>query len=253
MRPHRILLACTAAGALAVVPAASAFAGPAGHGHGTLHGHGTHGSGTHGHGHGTHDKLTGPRHAAGRVLAAQSARLNRSLQNVSGDGTMLNPADQAALITALQADMAALSVDVAAIPNAASVAELNAIKHAAVGTVTLAVGQVRTTVDGDALEAQASDDATTLADLAAQVATAEQNGQDMTAAQAALDDAQTQLTTATGDAQAAVSTILAVSPTASRDGFQTALAAADQELAGADTALLAVDADIATVNAALGN
>lgn len=255
MRPTRILLACTAAGAITLVPAAAAFATPAGHGHthGKGHGHGhTHGKG-HGHGKG-HSKLDGARRAADHVVAAQGKRLNRSLANAtSAAATALNPTDRAALVTALQGDLDALSADAAAIPSATTVAELNAIKHAAVGTVTVAVTQVSDTFSADGVEAQAAADTATLSALANQVATAAQNGQDMTAAQAALDDAQTQVATATSDAQSVVTGVLALSPTASHADVDAASNAADLALTDAATALDATTADIATVNDALGN
>jgi hypothetical protein len=259
MRPHRILLAGTAAGAFVLVSATTAaFAAPApNHGHGHGHGHTPSHPAGRGHGNGhvhkTADKLTGPRHAAQQVVTAQSARLKRSLASVTSAATPLNATDQAALATALQAELDALAADAAAIPGASSVAQLNAIKHAAVGTVAVAGTQVGITLAADAVEARVATDTSTLSDLTAQVATAEQNGTDVTAAQAALDDAQTQLATANSDATAAVSGILALSPTASKADLLQAADAAELELTNAHIALDATDSDIATVNTALGN
>ena len=256
MHHDRLLLTCVATGALVLAPAAAASAAPGAHHHGHSHAaaHGT----AHGTSHRTHhvptrDRLAGPRRAARHVLAAQSARLTRSLGSISFDGTSLNADDQAALLDALQADAAALSADLAAVGGATTVAQLNAIKNAAVTTATVAIVQVTTAFDGDAAEAQAADDATTLSALADQVAAAEQNGQDMTAARAALDDAQAQLAIATSDAQAAVSTVLALSPTATHADISTAVTATEQNLTVAQDALTTVGTDIDTVNAALGS
>jgi hypothetical protein len=89
-------------------------------------------------------------------------------------------------------------------------------------------------------------------DLLVQIAIAADMGQPVAGAQAALDDAQTQLTTATSDAQDAIDDLLAVSPTASRSELNNACDAAAQALLDAQDALASADADIATANAALG-
>src|SRR6478672_4864793 len=104
----RILIGCITAGALALAPsdpvaAARHSAHGTAHGHGSTHGarHGsTHGA-THGKSHGTRDRLAGPRNAAGHVLRAQEARLNRMLAAV-GVREAWNADDQAALLAALQ-------------------------------------------------------------------------------------------------------------------------------------------------------
>jgi hypothetical protein len=266
MRPHRILICAATAGALALAPSAPALAAGhthhgAAHAHGSTHGqrqgtgHGrAHASG-HGNAHGknqsTRDRLAGPRGAAGHVVRAQAARLARMLDTIAS-GDTLNADDQAALLAALQADLDALTTDVGAIAEATSVHELNAIKHAAVLTVTIAARQTSVTAGADAAEAQAAQRAATVTDLLVQIAIAADMGQPVAGAQAALDDAQTQLTTATSDAQDAIDDLLAVSPTASRSELNNACDAAAQALLDAQDALASADADIATANAALG-
>ena len=262
MSPHRILIGCATVGALALAPCTPALAtGHTSHGkgHGQASTHGQrHGTGhdrgqasNHGKGH-SRDRLTGPRGAAEHVLHAQAARLARILAAV-GAGDTLNAGDQAALLAALHADLDALTGDVAAIPDATSVQQINAVKHAALLTVTIAGRQVSVTVEADAVEAQAAERAATLTGLSVQVAIAVDTGHPVAGAEAAIEDAQSRLTVATTDAQNAVSAILALSPTASRSDLQGASDAATQALLDAENALATVDADIATANAALGN
>jgi hypothetical protein len=271
MLSSRLLIGCAAVGALVLAPATSAVA--AGHTHagkgqssrhGSTHGrpgtdHGTghaagHGNG-HGKGHGSdrgsRDRLAGPRGAAGHVLKAQAARLTRLLAAV-GAGDSLTVDDQAALVAALQSDLDALTADLAAIPQATDVHQLNAIKHAAVLTVTIGCRQVAVTVEAGALKAQLADRAATLSDLDVQVAIAVDMGQPVPGAEAALEDAHAQLALADADAQDAVDGILALSPTASRADLQAASDAASQALLDAGNALAAVDADIITIDTALG-
>lgn len=260
MRPHRLLISCAAAGALALGPSAAALA--AGHsphgggsGHGTTHGQrhtNGHSSTGHGKAHATHDRLAGPRKAAGNVLKAQTARLARMLATVAAGDTLTGD-DQAALLAALQADREALLTDLGAIQEATNVHQLNAAKHAAVLTVTIAVQQVGIVADADAVLQQAAELAGTLGDLAEQVAMAADMGQPMGAAQAALEDAQGQLAAAAADAQAAIDGILGVSPTASRGDLNDASDAAAQALLDAQSALAAAAADVAVVNAVLAD
>lgn len=259
---NRVLITCATAGALALAPSVPAAA--AGHTHhGPRHGGATHGqrhggthAGAHGskHGkdHGSHDRLSGPRHAAGNVLRAQAARLNRMLA-VFGSGDGLSAANQAALLEALQSDLGALNADLGQIADATNVHELNAVKHAAVLTVTIAVQQVAVTVEADAVEAQLADRGAALGDLAVQVAMAADNGKPVGPAAAALEDAQARLAAAQSEAQDAVGTILGVSPTASRADLNNAVDTAGQALLDAQDALGPIDADIATVNAVLAD
>ena len=260
MRPHRLLICCAAAGALALGPSAAALA--AGHsphgggsGHGTTHGqHHANGHSSTGHGkaHGTHARLAGPRNAAGHVLKAQTARLARMLATVAAGDTLTGD-DQAALLGALQADREALLTDLGAIQEATNVHQLNAAKHAAVLTVTIAVQQVGIVVEADAVRQQADELAGTLSDLAVQVAMAADMGKPVGAAQAAIEDAQGQLAVATGAVQDAIDTILGVSPTASRSDLNDASEAAAQALLDAQNALAAAAADVAVVNAVLAD
>lgn len=267
MRPHRLLISCAAAGALALAPSAAALAaghsphaGGSGHAgtHATHHGTGhaaEHGNGhgnAHGNAHASHDRLRGPRNAAGHVLKAQAARLARMLAAV-GAGDTLTADDQAALLAALQSDLDALTVDLGAVQEATNVHQLNAIKHAAVLTATIGERQVGVVTAADALEQQADGLAGMLGDLSVQVAIAVDQGQSLGEAQAALEDAQGQLAAAAAAAQDAIDTILGVSPTGSRGELNNASDAASQALLDAQNALVAAAADIATVNAALGN
>lgn len=264
MRPHRLLICCAAAGALALAPSAAASAAGhhSGHGTGSGHGstHGQHGSSHrtehpagHGNGHGKdHDRLAGPRNAAGHVLKAQSARLARMLAAVDG-GSTLTEDDQTALLGALQSDLDALTVDLGEVQEAANVHQLNAIKHAAVLTATVAEQQVAIVAEADALKQQADELAGMLGELGVQVAIAVDEGQPMGEAQAALEDAQGQAAAAAAAAQDAIDTILAVSPTGSRGELNEASDAAGQALLDAQNALAAAAADVALLNAALGN
>jgi hypothetical protein len=264
MRSYRIVISVVATGALALASAAPALAAAHGRHGASDHRNGGHRLGTaqsgrpnthgnaHGNAHGSRDRLTGPRGAARHVLSAQAARLTRILEAVDV-ASALNPADQAALLAALQTDLGALAADLDGLPQASSVHELNAVKHDAVRIVTLAARQVSVTLRGDALEAQAADRAATVADLLVQLAMAADTGHPAPGAQAALDDAQAQLDTATSDAKDAVSGILALAPSASRSDMNAACDAADEELLDGQDALAAADADIATANTALGN
>lgn len=260
MRPHRLLISCAAAGALALGPSAAALA--AGHsphgggsGHGTTHGqHHANGHSSTGHGkaHSTHDRLAGPRNAAGHVLKAQTARLARMLAAVAAGDTLTDD-DQAALLGALQADREALLTDLGAIQEASNVHQLNAVKHAAVLTVTIAVQQVGVVIAADALKQQADELAGTLSDLAVQVAMAADMGHPVGAAAAAVEDAQGQVGAAAAAAQNAINTILGVSPTGSRGELNDATDAASQDLLDAQNALAAAAVDIAEATAALAD
>jgi hypothetical protein len=260
MRPHRLLISCAAAGALALGPSAAALAhGHSQHGGGggrlSAHGHthvNKHGA-DHGNGHGRgHDRLAGPRNAAGHALKAQAVRIARMLANITV-GDALTDSDQGDLLAALQSDLAALTADLGAVQEATNVHQLNAIKHAAVLTATIAGRQVGIVAEADAVKQHADELAGTLSDLATQVAIAADMGQPMGAAQAALEDAMGQLAAAGAAAQDAIDTILAVSPTGSRGDLNGACDAAGQALLDAQNALAGAAADVVAVNAALGN
>lgn len=258
---YRILISCATAGALALAPSAPASA--LGHHHEAGHGGTTHSQrhgGTHSAGHGskhvkdrgTRDRLAGPRGAAGHVLRAQAARLTRMLARI-GTQSELDAANQAALLAALQSDLDAVSAQLGRVADAAGVHELNAIKHAAVLIATIAGQQVSIVVEADAVEAQAAERAATLTNLAVQVAMAADVGKPVGPAQAALEDAEARLAAVETEAHGAVSTILGVSPTATRSDLHHAFDSASQALLAAQSGLVTVDTDIATVNAVLAD
>ncbi len=163
----------------------------------------------------------------------------------------LNDADKAALQAALTADRSALGDDLTALGTATTRAQVRGIVASAHRTADLAGRQVIVVVASDVVQARAATDAATLADLTSQVNAAALLGTDVTAELASLADMQTQLTTATTDAAAAVTTILAVAPDASSSTVRSAFHAAHVSLDAARTALDTAEADAAAVVLAL--
>ncbi len=163
----------------------------------------------------------------------------------------LNDADKAALQAALTADRSALGDDLTALGAATTRAQVRGIVASAHRTADLAGRQVIVVVASDVVQARAATDAATLADLTSQVNAAALLGTDVTAELALLADLQAQLTTATTDAAAAVTAILAVAPDASSSTVRSAFHAAHVSLDAARTALDTAEADAAAVVLAL--
>ena len=163
----------------------------------------------------------------------------------------LNATDRAALLAALANDRSALGDDLTALGSATTRTQVRAIVASAHRTADLAGRQVIVVVASDKVQARAGVDAATLADLTSQVNAAALLGTDVTAETALLTDLQAQLTTATADAAAAVTTILAVAPDAGRSAIRTASQAVHVSLQAARTALHTAEADSAAVVLAL--
>jgi hypothetical protein len=162
----------------------------------------------------------------------------------------LNDADRTAL-AALTADRSALGDDLTALGTATTRAQVRSIVASAHRTADVAGRQVIVVVASDKVQARAATDAATLADLTSQVNAAALLGTDVTAELALLADLQAQLTTATTDAAAAVTTILAVAPDAGSSAVRSAFQAAHVSLDAARTALDTAEADAAAVVLAL--
>jgi hypothetical protein len=163
----------------------------------------------------------------------------------------LNDADRTALLAALTADRSALGDDLTALGTATTRAQVRSIVASAHRTADVAGRQVIVVVASDKVQARAATDAATLADLTSQVNAAALLGTDVTAELALLADLQAQLTTATTDAAAAVTTILAVAPDAGSSAVRSAFQAAHVSLDAARTALDTAEADAAAVVLAL--
>ncbi|HEY2982992.1 MAG TPA: hypothetical protein VGJ38_02490, partial [Jatrophihabitantaceae bacterium] len=163
----------------------------------------------------------------------------------------LTDADRTALLADLAVDRSALGDDLTALGTATTRAQVRGIVASAHRTADLAGRQVIVVVASDKVQARAATDAATLADLTSQVNAAALLGTDVTAELALLADLQAQLTTATTDAAAAVTTILAVAPDASSSAVRSAFHAAHVSLDAARTALDTAEADAAAVVLAL--
>jgi hypothetical protein len=163
----------------------------------------------------------------------------------------LNDTDKAALQAALTADRSALSDDLTALGTATTRAQVRGIVASAHRTADLAGRQVIVVVASDKVQARAAVDAATLVDLTGQVNAVALLGTDVTAETALLADLQAQLTTATTDAAAAVTTILAVAPDATSSAIRSAFHAAHVSLDAARTALDTAEADAAALVLAL--
>ncbi len=188
---------------------------------------------------------------ASHDIRQQAARVGH-LQTRVARSHGLTDADRTALLAALVADRSALGDDLTALGTATTRAQVRGIVASAHRTADLAGRQVIVVVASDKVQAKAVADAATLADLTSQVNAAGLLGTDVTAELASLADMQTQLTTATTDAAAAATTILAVAPDASRSAVRFAFHAAHVSLDAARTALDTAEADAAAVVLALG-
>ena len=233
-----VILAGTAgtAAILATVGGSSADAAS----HAASHRHATHAT------HVAHLVIKGATHNI-RQEVARVGHLQTRVARSHG----LNDADKSALQAALTADRSALGDDLTALGTATTRAQVRGIVASAHRTADLAGRQVIVVVASDKVQARAATDAATLTDLTSQVNAAALLGTDVTAELALLADLQAQLTTATTDAAAAVTTILAVAPDASSSAVRSAFHAAHVSLDAARTALDTAEADAAAVVLAL--
>ncbi|HEX3336268.1 MAG TPA: hypothetical protein VHS54_07390 [Jatrophihabitans sp.] len=243
----KVVTATVVAALLVAVPAFPTVAGARAahathtHTHATKHTHKTKPA--------VHDRLAGPRRGASHAIAAQSKAVARLVANASG----LTLSDGAALGSALAADQAALQSDLAAVADATSVRALRVLVAAAGTTRQLARMQFQVVVAADTAAAQAAATSTTVADLVAKLSDptiVDPAVLDPAAGLLAMADASTQLSSATAAANLAVTTMLALSPSAARADSHVAYAAAEASLEAAGTALLAAATDVTDVQTA---
>lgn len=212
-----------------------------------------HTTSAHGHAHpakhAAKDKLAGPRRGAANAIAAQLKSVNRLMTKAAG----LSLADSTGLGTALTAAQAAVAADGAAVSTAASVKALRTLVAAAVNSRQIAGMQFEIVVAADAAGVQAGTTSATVTDLVAKLSDptiVDPAVLDPANGLLAMNDATAKLTTATDGVASAVSTILAVAPTATRAESHAARAAAQATLSAVSAALLAAAADITQVQTA---
>lgn len=200
------------------------------------------------------DPLAGQRKGTTAAIAAQTRSLTRLLAAEKAS-TTLNTTDRAALTAATQQALDALAADTAAVASATSRTGLHGLVLSAVRTSEVARAQDAVVRLADAQEAAPAALTQVAADLQTRVDTANTAGTDTTAATAALTDLATQLAALSANAAnaaGAVTTILAVSPTASHSDLVAAVQAAHTALTPGSIALARAKADIAAVKEVLG-
>ncbi|GAA1243627.1 hypothetical protein [Oryzihumus leptocrescens] len=257
MRLTSLCAAAALAGLASLAVPAAALAAPhatqARHvqGKASSHGH----AATRSHGHGKADPLAGQRKGTTAAIAAQTRSLTRLLAAEKAS-TALNATDQAALTAATQRALDALAADTAAAGTTTTRSGLHGLVLSAVRTSEVARAQDAVVRLADAQEAAPAALTQAATDLQAQVVAGTTAGTDTTAATAALADLATQLTALSANAAnaaGAVTTILAVSPTASHADLLAAVQAAHTALAPGNLALARAKADVAVVKDALGH
>ncbi len=186
-----------------------------------------------------HDKLAGPRRAAQQALAA-SARQVAALRSAATTA-QLSDATHAELDPALQAAAAALSADLASVAQAASVADLNALKQA--GRQAVAVARMQT----QAL-AQADGAATRLGDDRSALDVLEVAAGDAASLQPELADADALLTQAGIVLDDLSTTVVALAPATSGKQLAAARTVVETALSDAGAALQGAEADLAAAH-----
>ncbi len=204
MNRKSLAAAAVISAAALMVPAAPALAAGHGHGHGTGHQHTAtaHGRAKQAHGH-LAKQLRGADHA----VANQLRQVNR-MADLVANSTNVSDTDRAAVTSALQADVDALTTLQTQLDAVTSHHDVVAALHQ--GILIRAVARTQTTV-------------------------AEEAGAVRAAAATATDS--TAAGTATSDADAAVAAVVALSPDSTRAQINQARATAEAALADADTVL----------------
>jgi hypothetical protein len=253
MRLTSLCAAAALAGLASLAVPAAALAAP--HATQGRHAQGRATSHGHGHGHGKADPLAGQRRGAAAAIAAQTRSLTRLLaaEKVS---TTFNTTDQAALTGATQKALDALAADTAAVGTTTTRSGLHGLVLSAVRTSEVARAQDAVVRLADAQEAAPAALTQQTAALQTQVDAATTAGTDTAAATAALADLATQvaaLSANAANAAGAVTTILAVSPTASHADLLAAVQAAHTALAPGNLALARAKADVTVIKEALAH
>lgn len=187
----------------------------------------------------TSDKLAGPRRAAQQALAA-SARQVAGLRSTA-TAAQLSDATHAELDPALQAASDALTADLASVAQAASVADLNALKQAGRQAVAVARLQTQALTQTDSAASQLSGDRSTLAGLEAAAG-------EGASSQPGLADADALLTQAGTDLDDVAAAVVALVPATSEKQLAVVRTSVQASLSDAADALQSAEADLAAAH-----
>jgi hypothetical protein len=196
------------------------------------------------------DKLAGPRKGATHALAADAARLSR-ITAAAAASTVIGAADQAALATAQAADLTTLRTDGQAIAAASTMKSLRAVTLSAARTVQGAQLQLQLVTAADRIENTAVALTASGAALTPQTDTLQAAGTDTSTVTTPLADLAAQVGTANTSAQNAATEAFSLPAAPSVGQIHTVDTTARGALDAAYTALHTGAQDVATATTAL--